>query len=323
MIVDLAAYRDGARVPGSLTLDQAYEQGRDDGCFVWLGLHEPTEAEIASVAAEFGLHELATEDAVHARQRPKLEHYENASLIVVKPARYDDERERIDLGEILIFVGDGYVLAVRHGQATPLTDVRAELERRPDLLERGPGAVVHAILDRVVDDYAPVVEGLENDVEEVEAQVFSEDRDTPIERIYFLKREVLAFNRATAPLREPLRRLAEGEAEFVHEDSVEYFRDVHDHLIRVAERVENLRELLTGLLDAALTQVGIQQNEDMRKISAWVAVAAVPTLITSAYGMNLVRLPLDDRGQGFGIIVAVLVFIAACMLWIFRRRGWI
>lgn len=323
MIVDLAAYEDGHRVPGELTLEQAYERSRGDGAFVWLGLHEPTEVEIRSVSEEFGLHELAAEDAVHARQRPKLERYEDATLVVVKPARYDDDRERIDLGEILLFVGNGFVVAVRHGQATPLADVRRALEGRPDLIKLGPGAVVHAILDRVVDDYVPVVAGLEQDIEEVEEQVFSDTRDSPVERIYFLKREVLEFHRATAPLREPLRRLAEGDLDPVPADALEYFRDVHDHLLRIDERVESLRELLTGLLEAALSQISIRQNEDMRRISAWVAVVAVPTLMTSAYGMNLARLPLDDRVDGFGILVAIMAVIAATLWLVFRRRRWL
>lgn len=323
MIVDVAAYRDGKRVPGDLSVDDAYERSRDDGTFVWLGLHEPTRDEIDRVGAEFGIHELAAEDAVHARQRPKLERYEDATLIVVKPARYDDEAERIDLGEILVFVGDRFVVPIRHGQAAPLVDVRRDLETRPDLLQLGPSAVVYAILDRVVDDYAPVVAGLEQDIEEVEAEVFSDSRENPIERIYFLKREVLAFHRAAAPLREPLQRLADGDLPWVHEDGAEYFRDVHDHLTRLVERAETMRELLTGLLEAALTQIGIQQNEDMRRISAWVAIVAVPTFITSAYGMNLAQLPGDDLRQGFAILVAVMAVIALALWVLFRRRGWI
>lgn len=323
MIVDLAAYENGRRIPGDLALHDAARRSHGDGAFVWLGLHEPTEEEIAEVGTEFGLHELAAEDAVHARQRPKLERYEDATLLVVKPARYDDERERIDLGEILLFVGPSFVVAARHGEATPLTDVRRQLEQREDLLQLGPGAVLHAVIDRVVDDYAPVIAGLEQDVEEVEAEVFSETRESPIERIYFLKREVLAFHRAAAPLREPLRLLAEGHVPFVHGDCLDYFRDVHDHLLRVVERVESLRELLTGLLEAALTQISIQQNEDMRRISAWVAVVAVPTLVTSAYGMNLARLPFDDRLHGFGILVGIMTVLAGSLLLAFRRRGWL
>lgn len=323
VIVDVAVYENGSRVAGEMTLAEADRRCREGSGFVWVGLHDPTEDEIAAVSEQFGIHELAAEDAVHARQRPKIEHYDDATLIVVKPARYDDEAERIVMGEILVFVGDTFVVAVRHGQAAPLADVRRALEARPDLLALGPSAVVHGILDRVVDDHVPVIMGLEQDVEEVEADVFSDARESPIQRIYFLKREVLEFHRATAPLREPMRRAAEGELAFVHDDTLEYFRDVYDHLLRVDERVDNLRELLNGLLEAALTQIGIQQNEDMRRISAWVAIAAVPTLITSAYGMNLAQLPADGLRQGFAVIMAVLAVVAGAMYVAFRRRGWL
>lgn len=322
MIVDLAVYRDGRRVPGDLSLDDAYAQARADGAFVWLGLHEPTQEEIERVTDEFRVHELAAEDAVHARQRPKLDRYEHTTLLVVKPACYDEERERIEFGEILVFVGEHFVVAVRHGQATPLTEVRRELENRPDLLGLGPSAVVHAILDRVIDEYAPVMEGLQDDVEEVEAEVFSESRESPVERIYFLKREILEFHRATAPLRRPLELLTTGDVPFVHEGVLDYFRDVHDHLVRLDERVDNTRELLTGLLDAALSRISIQQNEDMRRISAWVAIAAVPTLITSAYGMNLV-LPIDDVTHAFGLVLGFIAVVAVAMYTAFRRRGWL
>lgn len=322
MIVDLAAYTDGQRVAGELSLDDAFKRSRDSG-FVWLGLHNPTHGEIARVSAEFGIHELAAEDAIHAKQRPKLERYEDVCLVVLKPVRYDDATESIQIGEILLFVGDRFIVAVRHGDTTPLVNVRRELERRPDLLVHGTAAVLYRIVDHVVDDYAPVIEGLEHDVEEVEEQVFGEHREMPVERIYSLKRRVLEFHRATAPLREPLRRLSQGELPFVAGEVREYFRDAHDHLIRIDERAENLRELLTGLLDAALSQISVKQNEDMRRISAWVAIGVVPTLITSAYGMNLRRLPFDDQLQGFGIVVGTLALIALAMYLTFRRRGWL
>jgi len=322
VIVDLAVYRDGRRLPGELDLEDAFEHCRDGG-FVWVGLHEPTHEEINRVGAEFGIHELAAEDAVHAKQRPKLEEYDGVHLLVLKPARYDDATESIEFGEILLFIGASFLVAVRHGQAAPLVDLRRSLESRPDQLRLGPGAVVHAIVDRVIDDYATVMAGLENDVDEVEEHVFDDARDMPVKRIYFLKRQVIQFHRATTPLREPLRRMASAEVSAVPEHVQEYFRDTYDHVIRIDERVENLRELLNGLLDAAMSRIGVQQNEDMRRISAWVAIGVVPTLITSAYGMNLRRLPFDNQLHGFAMVSGALLAIAVVMYLVFHRRGWL
>jgi magnesium transporter len=207
MIVDCAVYAGGCRRDGQLPLDQAFQASRADDTFVWIGLHEPSEAEFESVRIEFGLHELAVEDAIKAHQRPKLEVYDRTLLLVLKPARYYDESDDIELGEILLFVGDGFVVSVRHGEATALSEVRREVERDPERLRRGPEAVLHAILDRVVDEYFPVSRALEIDIEEVESEVFSPDRTNSAERIFKLKREVLEFSWATGPLAEALDAL--------------------------------------------------------------------------------------------------------------------
>lgn len=323
MIVDVAVYVDGERVPGELALEDAYRRSRPDDAFVWIGLFEPTEEEFESVRREFDLHELAVEDAIKAHQRPKVERYEDTFLLVLKPARYDDPSESIELGEILVFVGEGFVVAVRHGEATPLARVRQRLEERPDLLVHGPGAVVHAILDHVVDGYFPVVAGLEQDVEEVEAEVFAGPRSNPVERIYFLKREVLAFHQATHPLGPMLERMATRQVPFVNETTDEYYRDVHDHLMRINQRVEGLGDLLTSVLDASLSQIGIQQSEDMRKISAWVAIAAGPTVLGSIYGMNFHDIPAAGLRYGFLGAVGVMMLISAALFVLFRRRGWL
>ncbi|MGH2652001.1 MAG: magnesium/cobalt transporter CorA, partial [Actinomycetota bacterium] len=293
-------------------------------CLAWIGLYRPDEREIASVAAEFGLHELAVEDAINAHQRPKLEVYDNTLFVVLKTARYDEPSESVELGEILIFVGEGFIVHVRHGAASALAGVRARIESRPDLLSCGPSAVLHAIVDKVVDDYEPVMEGLENDIREVELAVFSEgDEENPVERIYFLKREVLEIHRAVVPLAGPLDVLAHGRAPCVHEDIREYFRDVHDHLLRVVEQDATFRDLLTSVLEANLTRVSVRQNEDMRKISAWVAIAAVPTMVTGVYGMNFEHMPELRSTFGYPAVVMFMLAVCVAMYRAFRRSGWL
>jgi magnesium transporter len=323
VIVDCAVYEDGRRRSGDLPLEDAFEAGRDDGTFVWIGLHEPTEEEFESVRLEFGLHELAVEDAIKAHQRAKLEVYDDTVLVVLKPARYYDETEDVELGEIALFVGDGFIVSVRHGEATALTEVRRAVEAAPDRLSCGPDAVLHAIIDRVVDDYFPVVEALESDIEEVEADVFAPDRGSSAERIFKLKREVLEFYRATAPLAEPLDQLTEANVPQVEGKMSSYYRDVRDHLQRIVDQIEAQRELLTNILSANLTQVGVRQNEDMRKISAWVAIIAVPTMIAGIYGMNFEFMP--ELTSPFGYPAVLLVMVAACVFLYrrFRRSGWL
>jgi magnesium transporter len=325
MIVDCAVYEDGRRREGELGLEQAYRASRssDGSAFVWIGLHEPTEKELDSVAREFYLHELSVEDALKAHQRPKIEEYEHTLFIVLKTAQYHDASETVEVGEINLFLGDGFVVSVRHGGPSPLDGVRRQIESRPELLRCGPGSVMHAIVDRVVDDYVPVLAGIEDDIEEVEEQVFSPDRNAPTERIYKLKREVLSMHRATAPLVAPLQRLAAGEVPHVHEEIREYFRDVYDHVARANEAVDGMRELLNGVLDANTAQVSVRQNEDMRKISAWVAIIAVPTMVAGIYGMNFEHMP--ELRWELGYPAAVLVMLAACgtLYRYFKRIGWL
>src|ERR671918_2669427 len=264
MIVDSAIYVDGKRTAEPPSLRETYEACRQRRGLAWIGLYRPTEEEFESVAREFGLHELAVEDAIKAHQRPKLEVYGDSLFIVLKTARYIDESEAVEFGEILLFVGESFLISVRHGAASELHGVRLGVEKRPDLLRCGPGAALHAIVDRVVDDYEPVIAGIEDDIEEVENDVFSPARTNPAERIYELKREVIEFHRAMGSLVEPLRRLASGEFALIHEDVRAYFRDVYDHAVRADERSDGFRELLTGALEANLAQVGARQSEDVR-----------------------------------------------------------
>jgi magnesium transporter len=325
MIVDCAVYENGRRREGDLDLEQAYAASRsgDDSSFVWIGLREPSAEELDSVAREFYLHELAVEDAVKAHQRPKIEEYEHTLFIVLKTAEYHDDSETVEVGEINLFVGDGFLISVRHGGPSPLDGVRRKIESRPDLLRCGPGAVMHAIIDRVVDDYVPVLAGIEDDIEEVEEQVFSPDRNNPTERIYKLKREVLSMHRATGPLVAPLEALAEGRVPNVHEDIREYFRDVSDHVTRADEAVESMREMLNGILDANTAQISVRQNEDVRKISAWVAIVAVPTMIAGIYGMNFEHMPELKSEFGYPAVLLVILAVCAGLYRYFKKVGWL
>jgi magnesium transporter len=323
MIVDCAVYENGVRRPGKLALEDAYEAGRRPDSFVWIGLHEPTEKEFDSVSREFNLHKLAVEDAIKAHQRPKLEVYGESVFVVLKPARYDEAAELVELGELMLFLGDGFVVTVRHGEVRELSGVRRDLEHKQELLRCGPGAVFHAIVDRVVDDYAPVIAALDSDIDEVEAEVFSPSGQNPAERIYKLKREVVGFHRAMAPLVEPLDRLMQGRVPFVHEKLLPYFRDVYDHLVRGVDQTTAFRDLLTSVLEANLTQVSVRQNEDMRKISAWVAIAAVPTMIAGIYGMNFKHMPELDWTFGYPMTVVLTIAICLALHRAFKRNGWL
>jgi magnesium transporter len=323
VIVNCAVYEDGRRRGGEkLSLEEAGQACHEPGAFVWLGVFEPDATEFEEIAAKFNLHELAVEDAVKAHQRPKIELFGDTLLVVVKTAHYVDSNEVIDVGELLIFVNPDFIVTVRHGGGE-LGGVRERIERRPDLLRHGSAMVLYAILDHVVDGYEEAAEGVDVDIQEVEREVFSGERANPAERIYKLEREVLDFTSAAAPLSVAVDEIARGHFEAVPDELHEYFRDVHDHLRRVNGRIAGFRELLGSVLQANLTQVSVQQNEDMRKISAWVAILAVPTMVAGIYGMNFSDMPELHWRFGYP---TVLVFIAlACLLLHrrFRRIGWL
>jgi magnesium transporter len=323
VIVDCAAYEDGRRVPGALALGDVPEACRRPNGFVWLGLFEPTEEEFEKVARQFVLHELAVEDAIVAHQRPKLEIYDDSVFVVLKTARYIDETEAVELGEINMFVGDSFIVVVRHGESSPLTDVRRRVESHPDLARLGPSAIAYAVLDRVIDDYAPVIDGIDKDIREVEIEVFSESDSDAAERIYKLKREVLELEGAVLPLAEPLQKLANASYRFVPDELMEYYRDVHDHVLREIDSVQNFRDLLTSVLEANLTRVSVRQNEDMRKISAWVAIAAVPTMIAGIYGMNFENMPELDQDWGYPVVLAFIAAVCLLLYRGFRKSGWL
>ena len=318
-IVDCAVYEQGER--SDVSLDRAHEAYLRDGAFVWIGLHEPTQEEFDAVSREFNLHELAVEDAIKAYQRPKLERYGDVSFLVLKTAQYV-EPDEIEFGEILLFIADDFVVSVRHGDAVPLHGVRSKVERKHELLKCGPMAVVYAILDEVVDGYAPVMDALDRDVEEVEQEVFAGERSNPARRIYELKREAIDFARAVTPLVEPIERMSTGTTR-VPEGLGTYFRDVLDHVIRLSQRIEALRELLTSVLQANLAQVAVRQNEDVRKISAWVAILAVPTMIAGVYGMNFEHMPELRWEAGYPLVIALMAAICFSLWRYFKRAGWL
>jgi magnesium transporter len=324
MIVDCAVYEHGERQSGAVDVAEAARAACGDGQhFAWLGLHEPTEEEFDAVRREFNLPDLAVEDAIEAHQRPKLEVYEDMLFVVLKGVGYDDAQESIQAEEIMLFVARDFIITVRHGETTELHEVREWAEDRSDLLRHGPAAVLHAIIDRVVDDYEPVADGLENDIQEVEAQVFSENGDNPARRIYDLERQVLEFQRAVVPLDVPVDHLARGRFELVPEELQSHFRDVHDHLLRVVSRVEGFRDLLRSALQANLTQVTVRQNEDMRRISAWVAILAVPTMIAGVYGMNFEHMPELSWRFGYPAVLVLTALICVLLYRRFRRTGWL
>jgi magnesium transporter len=322
--VDCALYHHGRRevVEGDLSEALAAARSRGDS-FIWIGLHDPTEDELGRVAKEFDLHALAVEDAVKAHQRPKVEEFEDSLFVVLKTVRYDEPTQQIELGDVMLFMGDSFIVSVRHGQARALKGIRQRLEREPELLECGPSAVLYAVCDAVVDDYSDILLAVEEDIEEVEERVFSPVRTNDAARIYNLKREVIEFRRGVRPLIEPMARLASGLIPRIHEHLHPFFRDVADHAVRVAEQVDGFDDLLSSVLNANLAQVGVQQNADMRRISAWVAIVAVPTMIAGIYGMNFDHMPELRWQYGYPLVLGVMAVFCFGLYRAFKRSGWL
>ncbi len=324
-VVDCALYEDGRRLGGKVPLETALQQARDcaDG-FTWIGLQDPSPEVIHAIAEHFGLHPLAVEDAVHAHQRPKVEVHGESLFVVLKTARYIDSDELVEIGELMVFVGSQFVVTVRHGEPSPLSGVRRELEAHPDLLSIGPSSVLYAVVDKVVDDYAAVIAGLAVDMDEIEVEVFSDHHANRAERIYRLKREVLEFRRAVRPLEEPVAQLASPISGLPIDPRTEpYFRDVHDHLRRDIEQITGFDELLTNVLQANIAQLSMRDNQDMRRISAWVAILAVPTMVFGLYGMNFTHMPELDWELGYPAVVAFVLVLCAGLYWRLRRAGWL
>ena len=328
MIIDSAHYKDGAREhEEALTPEEAaarLKRGIPDE-FVWIGIHEPESGDMERLAKLFGLHELAVEDAQKAHQRPKIEDYDRDFFIVLRTAHYHEDREDVHFGEIHVFAGASYVITVRHGEHGGLTELRTRLEDQPDLLCLGPSAVLYAVADLVVDNFVEVATAVEEDVEELEAAVFSPkaQRTGDIERLYQLKRELMALRRAVAPLEVPLVKLTERPIDVIPEAMRSYFRDVLDHTLRVRDQVGTLDELLSSILQSSLARTSLADNEDTRKISAWAAMIAVPTLITGLYGMNFRYMPELNWRWGYPAVLVLIVTVCLLLYRGFKNNNWL
>ncbi len=341
MIVDQAVYCDGKRAYEPDSMQETIDAARAHGGVAWVGMQKPTDEEIAEITRIFDLHELAVEDAVHAHQRAKLERYGETLFCVLRPARYHDDLETVEFGELHVFAGRDFVITVRHSAMTRVGRVREALELRPDLLRRGPVAILHAIMDRVVDDYAPVVAGLENDIDEIEDQVFAGEPEVS-RRIYELIREVIAFQRASKPLLPMLDRLLLDES--IEQDERRYLRDVLDHAKGVSEQTDLFRQLLQNILDVNMTletkalseaaiaqneetkrlsEVAIAQNEEVKKISSWAAILFAPTLVGSIYGMNFDHMPELAWQYGYPLSLALMLSVSVTLYLVFKNRRWI
>ncbi|MEU9419872.1 magnesium and cobalt transport protein CorA [Streptomyces sp. NPDC051577] len=337
-MIDSAVYRDGRRAASPGTLADTFRQLREqpDG-MAWIGLHRPTEAELHSLATEFNLHPLSIEDALEAHQRPKLERYGDTLFVVLRAARYLDALEEVDFGELHVFVGPDFLITVRHGAAPDLSAVRRRMEETPDLLSLGPEAALYAILDAVVDGYAPVVEGVQNDMDEIETEVFRGDPEVS-RRIYALSREMVEFQRATRPLVGMLHSLMAGFAKYGTDEELQrYLRDVADHVTHTSERVDGFRQALTEILTVnatlvsqqqnaemrALAEAGFEQNEEIKKISAWAAILFAPTLVGTIYGMNFDTMPELKWAVGYPFAVLLMAVVCVSLYVIFKKRDWL
>jgi magnesium transporter len=333
-VVDCAIYQDGNRLPGDFTPPAAFARVHEladagQQAFVWIGLHEPDHDQMQSVADLFGLHPLAVEDAVHAHQRPKAERYDDTLFMVLKTVNYVPHetvalaREIVETGEIMVFVGSDFIVTVRHGDHTGLADLRRRLEANPDQLRLGPPAVMHAVADHVVDSYQRVTGAMEADVDAIEENTFSPTSKTDIEPIYLLKREVVELRRAVSPLTDDLEWLNTANNDLLVKEVRRQIRDVLDHQILAADKIAEYDEMLTSLVQAALAKVGMQQNQDMRKISAWAAMAAVPTAIAGIYGMNFENMPELAWEWGYPAVLALMVSVCTFLYVTFRRNHWL
>ncbi|MFJ5781585.1 magnesium and cobalt transport protein CorA [Streptomyces hydrogenans] len=337
-VIRATLYRDGREVSSPATLAETYRQLREhpDG-MAWIGLHHPTEAELHSLAAEFDLHELAVEDALEAHQRPKLERYGDTLFVVLRAARYLDAQEEVDFGELHLFVGPDFLITVRHGAAPDLSAVRRRMEQNPELLALGPEAVLYAILDAVVDGYAPVVAGVQNDVDEIETEVFGGDPAVS-RRIYELSREMVEFQRATRPLVGMLHGLMAGFAKYGTDEELQrYLRDVADHVTHTSERVDGFRQALAEILTVnatlvtqqqnaemrALAEAGFEQNEEIKKISSWAAILFAPTLVGTIYGMNFDNMPELHWAGGYPFAVVLMAVVCTSLYVVFKKKDWL
>ncbi len=331
-LIDNGVYVAGTRIENPRSLDETYRLMRENDGMGWIGLYRPSPAEIRSVAAEFDLHPLAVEDALLGHQRAKLERYDEILFAVLRPARYVDSEETVEFGELHIFLGPGFVVTIRHAESPDLMRVRKRMEDNPDLLAQGPEAVLYAILDQVVDEYEPVIAGLENDIDEIENDLFTVEESTGLsERIYNLSREVINFQRAVVPLVKMLEGLQRGSEKYgVDLELQRSLRDVLDHTLLIVERVASFRAILDNALTVHATIVtrrqtdqGIQQNEEVKKISSWAAILFAPTLVASIYGMNFETMPELHWRFGYPFAIGLMILMGVILYAVFRSRKWL
>ena len=326
--VDWALYCDGSRRQAEDFYDAVQTARAGDG-FVWLGLHQPSPEQLAQLGDVFSLHPLALEDASSVRQRPKIERHEGDIFLAMRTLAYVDRVDReeggdvVETGAVMVFLGQYFCVTIRHGKHASMSGLRRRLEANPEQLALGPAAVMHAVADKVVDDYLLVVDAIQQDIEEIETQVFAPRAGTDIERIYQLKRDIIEMKRTIWPMAHPVRELAERPRRLINPEIREYFRDVSDHLARVHEQVASFDELLSSILQAGLARVAVAENEDMRKISAWVAIAAVPTMIAGVYGMNFEQMPELSWQFGYPAVLAVMGAVCGALFRGFKRNGWL
>ncbi len=334
VLVDCGVYTDGQRVPGEFTPAGAMAKVREieathREAFVWVGLHEPDERQMQAVAETFDLHELSVEDAVHAHQRPKLERYDETLILVLKTVNYVLHesaalpRQIVETGEIMIFVGRNFVVTVRHGEHSGLSDVRKRMDADPEHMRLGPFAVMHAIADYVVDRYVEVTNLMESDIDAIEEVAFAPDTRTDVEPIYQIKREVVELRRAVAPLSVPFQRMQSDYKDLISKEVRRYLRDVADHHARAGEQIASYDETLVSLVQAALARVGMQQNTDMRKMSAWAGIIAIPTMIAGIYGMNFDHMPALHWTFSYPVVLAAMAAVSMLLYRAFRRNGWL
>ena len=315
MLIDQARYRNGHRID--------FAEAQIDGDFVWIGLSEARPAELERLAEDYSLDPLAVEDTLSGKQRPKLDEYSGQTFLLLKTVAYDPRSERVVLGDVSLYVSPMYVIAVRHGEALPLKSVRAQLEANPKKLADGSTSVVHEVVDRLVDQYMDVSAHLLEDVEQLEDSVFDDEVPSPASRLYFVKREVIEFRRAVLPLVAPLTKLAEGKVRYIDPKYSARFADVRDHLLKVMDEIEFMNDLIDAALHANAALIQVNQNEDMRKISAWVGIGAVPTMVAGIYGMNFEHMPELGWKFGYPLVLVGLTIVCGQLFRTFRRNRWL
>jgi len=323
VIVDIALYEEGRRVEAGQDISDLVARARTNNGFVWIGLAEPDQAEFDLVVGELNFHPLAVEDAINANQRPKIEDYEGLTLFVLKTVFFDQSQKEITTGELMCFIDRNFIVIVRHGAGHPLATVRHDLEAKPELMQLGPFAVLHAVADRVIDGYLAIAQSLEQEVASVENKVFNGKRQTFSQEIYFLKREIIEFKHAIEPLILPINRLVSGISAEVPEEIKPFFRDTSDHLLQACEQATGLDSLITSVLQADLAHIQVQQNIDVRRISAWVALASGPTMLAGIYGMNFHHMPELSTRYGYYVVLGVMLGLTGFLYRQFKKADWL